>query len=125
MCHPLRKHVELWRDTAGWVLQVSSVGASIADADSRCLASLLLLRDIQSTRMPLTNKSMHACRPLLLRCTAVWPILWLFRCVCNQLLGAHVSGLSSSMWRLDMHAQPADKTDACPCLKSGISLQLH
>ena len=42
-------------------VKLSSVGASIADADSRCLASLLLLRDIQSTRMPLTNKSMHAC----------------------------------------------------------------
>ena len=40
-------------------------GSSIADADSRCLASLLLLRDIQSTRMPLTNKSMHACAPPL------------------------------------------------------------
>lgn len=38
-------------------------GPSIADADSRCLASLLLLRDIQSTRMPLSNKSRLACAP--------------------------------------------------------------
>lgn len=36
--------------------------ASIADADSRCLASLLLLRDIQSTRMPLGHSRL-SCEP--------------------------------------------------------------
>lgn len=39
------EHLELWREN----------GHSIADADSRCLASLLLLRDIQSSRVHYGN----------------------------------------------------------------------
>ena len=39
-------------DTEHWDMNTSSLNtANIADADSRCLASLLLLRDIQSSRM--------------------------------------------------------------------------
>ena len=114
------------------VLQVSSVGASIADADSRCLASLLLLRDIQSTRMPLTNKSMHACGPPVLLWAAVWLVIW--PAVSARGCWAHLRGSSSSMRRLDMHMQPADKAHkrahatspgvACSCTEPPLSASL-
>lgn len=43
-------------DTEHWEVSLTqSTRANIADADSRCLASLLLLRDIQSSRMHYGN----------------------------------------------------------------------
>ena len=48
-------------DTEVWNM---GSGANITDADSRCLASLLLLRDIQSSRMHFNNARMSGGAPL-------------------------------------------------------------
>lgn len=55
----LADHMEHWG-------QGTACGDNLADADSRCLASLLLLRDIQSSRMHFSNKRQSGAALLLL-----------------------------------------------------------
>ena len=59
-------------DTEYWSLKATETRklANIADADSRCLASLLLLRDIQSSRMHFAKNARQS-GPLP-RCSDPW-----------------------------------------------------
>lgn len=89
--------------------------ASIADADSRCLASLLLLRDIQSTRMPMGHSRLSCAPPSLMlyssikycarcRAAACWQqngpavaCLWHdHTCTCMSWSGAHRLSISAA-----------------------------